>query len=100
MYKLPDGSRTPWFMSGDSYIKQAISAVNEKLGEAGRQFAKWAESPVASGYRPEVDLSPVLNNEQANYYQNLIGVLRWAVELGCIDIYTKVALLSQYIVQP
>ena len=35
-----------------------------------------------------------------NYYQNLIGVLRWAVELGRIDIHVSVSLLSQYLAQP
>ena len=26
----------------------------------------------------------------------LIGLLRWEIELGCIDIHTEVAILSQY----
>ena len=34
------------------------------------------------------------------YYQNLIGVLRWIVELGRIDINYEVAVLSQYLVNP
>ena len=37
---------------------------------------------------------------QANYYQNLIGILRWSVELGRIDIYYEVATLSSFLVQP
>ena len=44
------------------------------------------------GYRPELDMTRLLPDEQANYYQNLIGVLRWAVELGRIDI--QVAMLQ------
>ena len=35
-----------------------------------------------------------------NYYQNLIGILRWAMELGRIDIYLEVSLLSAYNAQP
>jgi hypothetical protein len=34
------------------------------------------------------------------YFQNLIGVLRWAVELGRIDICVAVSILSQYLAQP
>ena len=34
---------------------------------------------------------------KANYYQNLIGVLRWAIELGQIDIHIEIALLSSYL---
>ena len=30
----------------------------------------------------------------------LIGLLRWEIELGCIDIHTEVAILSQYSALP
>ena len=52
------------------------------------------------GYRPELDVSPLLDEDQANYYASLIGVLRWAVELGRIDIHIDVSLLSSYLAQP
>jgi hypothetical protein len=52
------------------------------------------------GYRPELDVSPLLNPEQANYYMSLIGILRWAVELGRIDIHIDVSLLSNFMCQP
>ncbi len=41
-------------------------------------------------------MSPVLDPNQANYYLSLIDILRWAVELGRIDIYVDVPLLSSY----
>ena len=36
----------------------------------------------------------------ANYYQSLIGVLRWCIEIGRIDLCTKVSLLSAYRAAP
>jgi hypothetical protein len=45
-------------------------------------------------------VSPFLDATQANYYQELIGILRWALELGRIDIHVQVAMLSSYTVQP
>ena len=45
-------------------------------------------------------MSDKLDDEWANYYQNLIGVLRWAVELGQIDIHVEVSLLSHYLAMP
>ena len=45
-------------------------------------------------------MTRLLSDEQANYFQNLIGVLRWAVELGRIDIHVQVAILSSYLAQP
>jgi hypothetical protein len=51
-------------------------------------------------YRPELDVSPLLDPDQANYYMSLIGILRWAVELGRLDIFIDVSLLSSYMRQP
>ena len=34
------------------------------------------------------------------YYQELIGILRWATELGGVDILLEVSLLSQYQASP
>ncbi|MFN9980135.1 MAG: hypothetical protein ACK53Y_09490, partial [bacterium] len=53
-----------------------------------------------TNYRPELDVSPLLDPEQANYYMSLIGILRWAVELGRLDIYIDVCLLSSHMCQP
>jgi hypothetical protein len=35
-----------------------------------------ASSVLPSGYRPELDTSPYCNDDEANYYQQQIGVLR------------------------
>jgi hypothetical protein len=33
-------------------------------------------------------------------YRQLIGILRWSVEIGRLDIYLETALLSQYLASP
>ena len=33
-------------------------------------------------YRPEEDLSEDLEGDELTYFQELIGVLRWAIEIG------------------
>ncbi len=48
--------------------------------------------------RATVDQSPELNAEDQNYYQGLIGVLRWLCELGRIDILVAISLMSRYLV--
>ena len=47
-------------------------------------------------YRPELDVSPTLGLAEVNYYQSQTGVLRWAVELGRMDIATKVSMLTSH----
>lgn len=41
-----------------------------------------------------------LDPDRASYYQSLIGILRWTVELGRVDISTEVSLLSSHLALP
>ena len=58
------------------------------------------ETPMRSMYRPELDISPELSTEESSYYQSLIGVLRWIVELGRIDICLEVSMMSSHLALP
>jgi hypothetical protein len=82
-----------WTMSAQEYIKRAIEEVE-------RDLPKKVETPLSSGYRPELDFSAELCPQMTNYYQGLIGILQWIVELGRIDIIVPVSLLSRYLVMP
>jgi hypothetical protein len=42
----------------------------------------------------------VLNHDDISYYQELVGVLRWAIELGQIDISCEVSMLSSHLALP
>ena len=44
--------------------------------------------------RPEVDVSPILPPSEAAYYQSVIGILRWIVELNRINIVVEVSLMA------
>jgi hypothetical protein len=52
------------------------------------------------GYKPEFDESPELDSIRANFYQSQIGILRWCVELGRVDIITEVSMLSTHLCVP
>ena len=55
---------------------------------------------MTNDYRPEIDITPKLGPEDAAYFQSLIGVLRWIVEIGRIDINVEVSMLSSHLVLP
>ena len=61
---------------------------------------KKASSHMTTDYCAEIDISPKLNATDAAYYQSLIGVVRWMVELGQVEIYTKVLMLSSCLALP
>jgi hypothetical protein len=47
-----------------------------------------------------VDTSQELSGEELSYYQSQVGVLRWIVELGRIDIITEVSSLASCLALP
>jgi len=79
------------------YAKKAIAEVEAELHKNGQMLGTKVSTPLSPGYRPELDASPELNPKQLNYYQGLIGVLRWISELGRLDILMPVSLMSRYV---
>ena len=86
-------------------MTNAIANLEKTLERDGAQplkvFGKKSgERPFPANYRPELDVSPTLDDELSNRYLQMIGVLRWAIELGRIDILVEVSVLSQYQCSP
>ncbi len=69
-------------MSSEKYVKEAIHNVELELAKNNQRLPTKVSTPFSSIYRPELDVSTLLNPSQTNYYQQIIGVLRWMVELG------------------
>ena len=55
---------------------------------------------MSSDFVPELDTSEELNADDQNFYQEMIGILRWATEIGRVDILTELSLLSAYQASP
>ena len=96
-----DPDKPRWAISAEKYIKLALKDIEATLAEAGKQLPSKASTPFTrTDYRPELEGTPELGGSKATYYQGLIGVLRWCIELGRIDIITEVTLLSSFLVNP
>ena len=63
-------------------------------------LASKAETPLTTSYRPELDVLPELTPRDSAHYQSLIGILRWIVELGRIDIFLEVSMMSSHLAMP
>ena len=61
---------------------------------------KKAENTFKMGYDPELDSIPELDPDAASYYLTVISIPRWMVELGRINVITKVSFLSSHISLP
>jgi hypothetical protein len=94
-----DPGKIRWAMFSTKYTGKAIEEVERELKVRGLKLPTRVITPVGNGYRPEADCTRELNQEEQNYYQGVIGVLRWICELGRLDILVSVSLLSRYLAQ-
>jgi len=96
-----DGS-VAWSLSSYDYLINTVQQVEDELIKKDFTFKQFGTGlrPYPACYRPEIDVTPVLDEERTNRFQQLIGILRWAIELGRIDILTEVSCLSQHLAEP
>ena len=98
-FTLPDGKEC-WAMGSEQYVKEALRNVEDWLSERGAKLKPKVTCVLPSGYRPELDVTPELDDDDANYYMSVIGILVWAVELGRIDIATETSMMSAFRAAP
>jgi hypothetical protein len=70
-----------------------IKTIEEKLGPV---LNGKATTPLEPDYHPEIDETPLIDDDRANYYQSLIGILLWACQLGRIDIAQETGLMARF----
>ena len=97
--QLPNGV-VAWALSSSQYAQDAVRNVETHLKRKGMTLRKGTNSPLAASYRPECDVSPELSSHDSSYYASLIGVLRWMVEIGRIDICCEVSMMSSFVAMP
>ncbi|KAL7526240.1 hypothetical protein ACHAWF_001690, partial [Thalassiosira exigua] len=96
----------PWSLISTKYVKVAVANVETMLKEEGCEFKTTSDGkasmckPIPTGYKPELDTAEECNAEHHSRFQQLIGILRWALEFGRIDIHIEVAIISQYSANP
>ena len=90
-----------WAFSSSQYVQAAVKNVEAYLEKQERwKMPTTAETPMVTAYRPELDVSPELKEVDAAYYMSLIGILRWMVELGHVDICLEVSMMSSHLALP
>ena len=97
---LPNGVKA-WGQSPSKYIQEAVKHAEEHLEREGLpKLKKRITSPFPANWYPELDDSEVLDANGMATYHSHIGVLRWMVELGRVDIITEVSTLASFSAMP
>ena len=89
-----------WALSLDKYVKTAVSNVEDKLAESQLQLPSKCITLFRSANHSSEDASRELDADGTRHYQELIGILSWAIELGRVDNLLEVSLLSSHQVLP
>jgi hypothetical protein len=97
---MMDDGKWCWTMSPEAYVKAAVVNVEETLAKEGRRLPGKCVTPFSCNYAPWTEVTEELKADGVQYYQELIGVLRWAVEIGRVDILLETSLLSSYLAMP
>ena len=97
--KFIDG-RTIWAISSQDYTKAAVDNIEAGLKKKGLKLPVKAATPMIGTYTPELDGTTKIDEDETQFFQELIGILRCATELGCVDILHEVSILSQYQASP
>ena len=95
-----DSAKRCWALSSKRYASEAIRNVSMWMEKHGMKFKTRTAGVLPSGYRPELDTSPYCDGDWMNFFQQQMGVLRWLVELGRIDITAEVSMLAAFLAGP
>ena len=76
------------------YFTEVVKNVERQIAKKVFKLPRKAETPLHTSYRPEIDTNPELSPTDSVYYQSLIGMLQWMVELGILYIYIEVSIIS------
>ena len=89
-----------WTVSSVDYVKGIIKNVEVRMVKEGMRLPRRAETPMSFYYTPELNATIELESYGIAMYQGLIGELRWAIEMGRVDINHEVSVLYSYQAAP
>jgi hypothetical protein len=99
-HTFPGDDKPCWSMSSNEYVLEAIRNVKDWVERHGAEFRSKASTVLPSNWRPELDISRLCDDEEIQFYHSQIGVLRWMVELGRVDICGEVSMLAAHSAMP
>ena len=99
LVELANGTNA-WAFSSSQYVQEEVQNVESYLKEQDFKLPARSGAPFSPNYRPEIGETLELEPGDAAYYKSLIGILRWIVDLGRVDVCTEVSLLAKCLFLP
>ena len=93
-----------WANTPERYVKELVTNVekfSDELAHVRWQFPnKKAANLFIRDYTLDMDETPALEHALASWYQSLIGILRWMLEICGVDIITEVSIMESQMDMP
>ena len=89
-----------WGFRSLQYVQASVKNMEEYLAINERKKPSKALTQIQTSYRPDINTMSELNAVDSSYYQSLIGILRWMVEIGRVYVCLGVSMLSSHIAFP
>ena len=99
---LGDDTHATWSIVSSKYLVEVLRVAKQRTLDKKYNLSLKTKTSATlpSGYKLELDASEFVDDETAILYMQLIGILRWIVELGRIDICTEVSMMLAYNAMP
>jgi hypothetical protein len=94
--KMKINDRECWTLTSVDYVNAAVANVKASIEGKAWSIPSNPMTPMMGAYTPELDGTPELDAKDTQFYQELNGILRWATEIGRVDILHEASILSQY----
>ena len=95
--QVKKGATTWWVMGSTKYIAECLRKVCALLKFTTLRKEKLPCSP---SDHPELYLSPLLSEAKYCLYQQLVGMAKWAVQIGSFDINCALTSLNRFFAAP
>ena len=90
-----------WLLGSSHYLQEFLKIASKLFESIGMKLSGRGHHPFSNlKYRPELDTSVFCNEEQTRVFQQILGMLRWLIELGRIDVLLETTLLASFLMSP
>ena len=82
------------------YTRQSWGLRKHLASQCKRLAVKKPGNTLLTLYSPELDVTPELMPIDTAFYQSLVSILRWIIELGRVNSAMEVSLMSSHLALP
>ena len=84
----------------EQYVKAVVTNVEEDLARSGKRLPSKCVTPLSINYALCLEDYPELTADGMRQNQELIRQIRWAVDIGRLDILLETLMLLIYLAMP